>query len=159
MLRFWPFLLILPLLLLPLLLSPAAAGVEEAAAVQPDAAVSYYIAPLALAEVPQIGLLTDGGVVQLDAESYLIGVVAAEMPVSFAAEALAAQAVESISVRHISVQRNFFSIGQTFLSCVKITFVRREMRRVRFKFRALVLYYWQKKTPRKLACEERMAGL
>ena len=98
--------LILPLILLlmPLILllfpcpaaTPTAADIAAEAILTADAK-TYYLPPQPLAETPLIRLLTANGTVQLDAESYLIGVIAAEMPSGFAAEALSAQAVAARS--------------------------------------------------------------
>lgn len=75
---------------LPEASAPAAAessAPETSAAPAPLAASAGEPAP------DSITVLTDGGAVTMDMQEYLVGVVAAEMPASFQAEALKAQAV------------------------------------------------------------------
>ena len=100
-------LLLLPIMILALLLpcltpeyapdtaSPAPPATTATAAA--STAASYWLPPLQIAPTPRVRLMTEGGTLELDAEEYLIGVVAAEMPASFSAEALSAQAVAARS--------------------------------------------------------------
>ncbi|MBQ2699143.1 MAG: SpoIID/LytB domain-containing protein, partial [Firmicutes bacterium] len=83
-------------LLLPCLALPPA---PDTASPAPPAAstASYWLPPLQIAPTPRVRLQTESGTLELDAEEYLIGVVAAEMPASFSAEALSAQAVAARS--------------------------------------------------------------
>ncbi|MBR7113530.1 MAG: SpoIID/LytB domain-containing protein, partial [Firmicutes bacterium] len=99
-------LLLLPIMILALLLpclalppapdtaSPAPPATTATAAATTAA---YWLPPLQIAPTPRVRLQTEGGTLELDAEEYLIGVVAAEMPASFSAEALSAQAVAARS--------------------------------------------------------------
>lgn len=70
---------------------------ESAAPVQtPEPEAAPLAAPVSQAESPapkRIAVQTEEGVTEMDMQEYLIGVVAAEMPASFAPEALKAQAV------------------------------------------------------------------
>ena len=76
---------------------PEPEGPDPSAAETPAPETSSAPAPLAasgLAPAPDsISVLTGEGVVTMDMQEYLVGVVAAEMPASFQDEALKAQAV------------------------------------------------------------------